>query len=188
MSRRSTQIVQAPVESLRPYAKNSRLHSDEQVAQLARSIKEFGWTVPILVDKSRTIVAGHARLAAAKLLGLKHVPTIELGVLTEQQVQAYVIADNRLAELAEWDDGVLASELAQLETAGFDLELVGFESDELLAMLGTSADDTSEVDNAVPERQRAAATCGPAGSRGSVAATRLPRTTSRACSPASGRS
>jgi len=145
------QVVQTPVEALQPYAKNSRAHSDEQIAQLARSIKEFGWTVPILVDRNRTVIAGHARLAAAKLLGIKSVPTLELAGLTEQQVQAYVIADNRLAELATWDDAVLADELTALEAQGFDLELVGFEADELLAMLGTSAEDTSEIDNKVPE-------------------------------------
>jgi DNA modification methylase len=151
MARRSMQVVQAPLASLRPYERNSRTHSEEQIAQLARSIQEFGWTVPILVDKHQTIVAGHARAAAAKLLGLAHVPTIQLGELTEQQVRAYVIADNRLAELATWDDAALSAELGALEQAGFDLELVGFEADELLAMLGTSAEDTSAVDNHVPE-------------------------------------
>jgi DNA modification methylase len=134
MARRPLAVIARPTDELTPYDKNARTHSDAQVAQVAASIKEFGWTQPILVDRKGTIVAGHARHAAAKLLGLKSVPTIELAHLTPEQVRAYTIADNRLAESAEWDDELLAAELKALEDAGFDLELVGFTQAELYDM------------------------------------------------------
>jgi ParB-like chromosome segregation protein Spo0J len=121
-------ITQKKVESLIPYINNSRTHSDEQVAQIAGSIKEFGWTNPILVDGDNSIIAGHGRLLAARKLGYKEVPTIELKDLTETQKKAYIIADNRLALNAGWDNELLTIELNDLLADGFALELLGFDA------------------------------------------------------------
>ena len=128
------QITQKLVTELIPYVKNSRTHSDEQVAQIAASIKEFGWTNPILVDGDNGIIAGHGRLMAARKLGYKEVPTIELADLTETQKKAYIIADNRLALNAGWDNEMLKLEFDQLAELGFDLELTGFSFDEIEAL------------------------------------------------------
>lgn len=119
------------INELLPYARNSRTHSDEQIAQIAASIREFGWTNPVLVDKNNTIIAGHGRVLAARRLGLEEVPTISLEHLTEAQVRAYVIADNKLALNAGWDEGLLASELENLKAEGFELAIVGFTEQEL---------------------------------------------------------
>ena len=127
-------ITQKLVTELIPYVNNSRTHSDEQVAQLAASIKEFGWTNPILVDGSNGIIAGHGRLMAARKLGYKEVPTIELADLTETQKKAYIIADNRLALNAGWDNDMLKIEFDQLAELGFDMELTGFSLDEIEAL------------------------------------------------------
>src|ERR1700709_1134857 len=112
-----------PLDRLIPYARNARTHSDEQVAQIAASIKEFGFTNPILVDTGDGIIAGHGRLLAARLLNLEPVPVIVLDHLTETQKRAYLIADNKLAENAGWDEAALQVELAELQIAGFDLDL-----------------------------------------------------------------
>ena len=127
-------ITVKKVSELIPYANNSRTHSDEQVAQIAASIKEFGWTNPILVDGENGIIAGHGRLQAARKLGHTEVPTIELKDLTEAQRKAYIIADNKLALNAGWDNAALTAEFAQLEELGFDLELTGFSLDEIEAL------------------------------------------------------
>ena len=127
-------ITQKKVTELIPYVNNSRTHSDEQVAQIAASIKEFGWTNPILVDGQNGIIAGHGRLMAARKLGHKEVPTIELADLTETQKKAYIIADNRLALNAGWDNEMLKLEFDQLAELGFDLELTGFSLDEIDAL------------------------------------------------------
>jgi len=124
-------ITQKKVDSLIPYINNSRTHSDEQVAQIAASIKEFGWTNPILVDGDNSIIAGHGRLLAARKLGYKEVPTIELKDLTETQKKAYIIADNKLALNAGWDNEILSIELGSLQSANFDIELLGFDAIEL---------------------------------------------------------
>lgn len=124
------------VDSLVPYARNARTHSPEQIDQIARSIQEFGWTNPILVDEKNGILAGHGRLAAALKLGLKRVPVIELSHLTEEQKKAYILADNKLALNAGWDVDLLKSELEELQDFGFDLELVGFSWEELNDLLG----------------------------------------------------
>ena len=116
-------IVKRRVDQLVPYASNSRTHSAKQIAQIAASIKEFGFTNPVLVDGEGAIMAGHARVLAAKELGLKQVPTIDIGYLSETQRQAYVIADNKLAENAGWDQEMLRLELGDLRDAGFDLRL-----------------------------------------------------------------
>jgi DNA modification methylase len=124
-------IEQRQIEALIPYARNARTHSDAQVAQIAASIVEFGWTNPVLVDGDSGIIAGHGRLLAARQLGLAQVPVIELAHLTPAQRRAYVIADNRLAENAGWDEELLRLELAELHDAEFDLDLLGFTEDEL---------------------------------------------------------
>jgi DNA modification methylase len=129
------EIKQVKVEALIPYAKNSRTHDDAQVAQIAASIKEFGWTNPILVDGEHGIIAGHGRLMAARKLGMKEVPVIELKDLTATQKKAYIIADNRLALNAGWDNNLLTIELNELLEDKFSLELLGFDADELNALL-----------------------------------------------------
>ncbi len=123
------------VETLIPFARNPRTHSEAQVAKLASSIVEFGWTQPILVDGANGIIAGHGRLAAARKLDLVEVPVIELGHLTAAQKRAYVIADNRLALDAGWDEELLSLELAELSEAGYDLSMTGFTNEEIEELL-----------------------------------------------------
>ena len=146
------QIENRPIEALIPYARNSRTHSDAQVAQIAASIREFGWTNPVLVDGSNGIIAGHGRVLAARKLGFDQVPVIELAHLTESQKRAYVLADNKLAENAGWDDELLRIELEALQAAGFDLSLTGFADDELAALMAELAGNEGLTDDdAVPE-------------------------------------
>ena len=140
-----------PVDNLIPYARNARTHSDEQVAQIAASIAEFGFTNPILTDGERGVIAGHGRLAAARKLGLKEVPVIELSYLTDTQKKAYILADNRLAMNAGWDDELLKLELTELKDADFDLDLMGFTSDELDRLINGDAGGGLTDDDAVPE-------------------------------------
>lgn len=121
------QIEQRPIDSLIPYARNARTHSDAQVAQIAASIREFGWTNPILVDGDNGIIAGHGRVLAARKLGMDAVPCIELAHLSATQRRAYILADNQLALNAGWDRELLALELGELRADGFDLALVGFD-------------------------------------------------------------
>jgi len=122
------------VESLIPYARNSRTHSDEQVAQIAASIREFGFLNPIIIDGEKGIIAGHGRVLAAQKLGLESLPCIEANHLTDAQRRAYVIADNKLALNAGWDDAMLRVEFADLAESGFNLELTGFSLDEIDAL------------------------------------------------------
>ena len=124
-----------PLEALIPFARNPRAHSDDQVAQIAASIKEFGFTNPILLDGENGVIAGHGRLAAAKVLGLKTVPCIELGHLSEAQKRAYVIADNKLALNGIWNEDLLRLELTDLKALGANLELIGFDAMELADIL-----------------------------------------------------
>ena len=124
-------IQEIDIEKLIPYARNSRTHSDDQVAQIAASIKEFGWTNPILVDGEAGIIAGHGRLAAARKLGLKKIPVIELSHLSPTQKKALIIADNKLALNAGWDNDMLALEFEELNIEGFDLDLLGFDETEI---------------------------------------------------------
>jgi DNA modification methylase len=141
------------VADLVPYARNARTHSAEQVAQIAASIREFGFTNPILTDGARGVIAGHGRLLAAQKLGLTEVPTIELSHLTPTQRRAYVLADNRLAEAAGWDNALLRLELADLKVDDFDLGLAGFTADDLAALLHPPANDDAApdaLDEAVP--------------------------------------
>ena len=148
-------LVWRNVADLIPYARNSRTHSDEQVAQIAASIKEFGWTNPILTDGDNGLIAGHGRLLAARKLGHKEVPTIELTGLSEAQKKAYIIADNRLALNAGWDNEMLKLEFDQLTELGFDLELTGFSLDEIEALnpveLNAGLTDEDEAPPLPPE-------------------------------------
>ena len=148
----SLSIDYLPTTDLLPYAMNSRTHSDDQVAQIAASIKEFGFTNPILIDDAAGIIAGHGRLMAAKRLNLTEVPTITLQGLTEAQKKAYVIADNKLALNAGWDTEALTAELKRLQELDFNLDLIGFDSDELAQLLEpeqvkglTDEDDVPDV-------------------------------------------
>jgi DNA modification methylase len=146
------QIKEVEITALIPYAKNSRTHDDAQVAQIAASIKEFGWTNPILVDGDKGIIAGHGRLMAARKLKMDKVPVIELSGMTEAQKKAYVIADNRLALNAGWDNSMLTIELQDLEYEGFDLSLTGFDKDELDALLNPIEEKEGLTDeDAVPD-------------------------------------
>ena len=129
------------VEALIPYARNPRTHAEGQIAKIAASIVEYGWTNPILVDGDNGIIAGHGRLAAARKLGLDQVPVIELAHLSPSQKRALVIADNRLALDAGWDEAMLALELAELSESGYELALTGFDSSELERLLSTSLED-----------------------------------------------
>lgn len=143
-------IEYRPTGSLIPFVNNARTHSDEQIAQIAASIREFGFNNPILVDGERGIIAGHGRLQGARKLGMDTVPVIELAHLTPTQKRAYILADNRLAENAGWDKELLALELADLKLSEFDLDLLGFTDDELDELLnGENAGLTD--DDAVPE-------------------------------------
>jgi len=125
------EIQYKPIQDLIPYARNSRTHSDAQVAQIAASIKEFGWTNPVLLDGENGIIAGHGRVMAAQKLGETEVPTIELSHMDENQRRAYIIADNKLALNAGWDNEMLSLEMSDLKDAGYDLGLTGFSLDEI---------------------------------------------------------
>lgn len=145
-------IEQRKVESLIPYVNNSRKHSDEQVAQIAASIKEFGWTNPILVDGDNGIIAGHGRLMAARKLDMDKVPVIELAHLTPSQRKALIIADNRLALNAEWDTQMLTLELNDLLKDDFGLDILGFGAEELDALLNPIKETEGLTDeDEVPE-------------------------------------
>jgi len=139
-------------KGLIPYAKNSRTHSEAQVAQIAGSIKEFGFNNPVLIDEDNGIIAGHGRVMAAQKLGLQAVPCIRLAHLSDTQRKAYVIADNRLALNAGWDDQMLTVELQELDSESFDLSLLGFEADELNALLNPIKETEGLTDeDEVPE-------------------------------------
>lgn len=134
------------IDALIPYARNSRTHSDAQVAQIAASIKEFGFTNPVLIDESGGIIAGHGRTMAARKLQMDKVPCLRLSYLTEAQKKAYVIADNKLALNAGWDDEMLKVELAELKDLDFDLALTGFDMDELQGLFEEVSFDPATED------------------------------------------
>jgi DNA modification methylase len=148
------------IDRLLPYIRNARTHTDQQVAQVAASIREFGWTNPILVAADGTIIAGHARLAAARKLKMTEVPVIVLDHLTEAQRRALVLADNRLALDAGWDEEMLRVELASLQEDGFDLDIVGFTDEELEDLLRDPEEtrDGLTDEDAVPDEQETAIT------------------------------
>lgn len=140
----SPKITMAKTADLIPYARNSRTHSEEQVIQIASSIKEFGFTNPVLTDGDGGIIAGHGRVMAAKKLGLDEVPTISLAHLTDAQRKAYVIADNKLALNAGWDEELLALELSDLQEMDFDIGLIGFDAEELTELLAETPESEGD--------------------------------------------
>jgi len=152
---RDLAIVKWPVERLIPYARNARTHTDEQVAQVAASILEFGWTNPIVASADGIVIAGHARLAAARKLKMDEVPVIVLDHLTETQRRALVLADNRLAMSAGWDEEMLRVELESLKEDAFDLDLVGFSNEELEELLADPEQTRSGLtdEDAIPDEQ-----------------------------------
>jgi len=145
------QLIEKNIKDLIPYCNNSRTHSDEQVQQIASSIKEFGFTNPVLIDEQGGIIAGHGRVMAAKKLGLAEVPCIVLDGLSEAQKKAYIIADNKLALNAGWDDELLKIELEQLKELDFDLGLIGFSDDELALLMGGETTEGLVDEDQVPE-------------------------------------
>jgi DNA modification methylase len=144
------QIAWRPLGELIPYARNPRTHTDAQVAQIAASIREFGWTNPVLVDGQNGIIAGHGRVLAARKLAIERVPVIELGHMSEAQKRAYVLADNQLALNAGWDEALLRLELADLSELGFDLGLIGFCEGELERLLAGEGKAGLTEDDAAP--------------------------------------
>lgn len=146
MTERKTEYYLANIDELIPYARNSRTHSDAQIAQVAASIKEFGFLSPIIVSKDNTILCGHARFYASQKLGLKKVPCIKEEYLTESQKRAYIIADNKLSLNADWDDEMLKVELSELKSEAFDLSLTGFDPGELDKLLSPDTGDIEEDD------------------------------------------
>ena len=146
-------VEQWPIEKLVPYAKNSRTHSEEQVAQIAASIREWGFTTAVLVDESGSIIAGHGRVMAARKLGLASLPVMVAAGWTDAQKRAYVIADNKLALNAGWDNELLALELGELGDAGFALELTGFTDEEIKALMPVEANEGLTDPDAAPALQ-----------------------------------
>lgn len=138
------------ISKLAPYARNSRTHSPEQVELIVQSIEEFGFTNPVLIDEQGNIIAGHGRVMAAQKMGMASVPCVEIGWMTEEQRRAYVIADNQLAARAGWDTEILKLELRELDTAGFDLSLIGFDGSELASLLKEETKPQADPDD-VPE-------------------------------------
>jgi DNA modification methylase len=139
-------VERRSVAALVPYARNARTHSDAQVAQIAASIREWGWTVPVLVDETGMIIAGHGRVLAAQRLGIDSVPVMVAAGWSEAQKRAYVLADNKLAQNAGWDDDLLGLELGDLRTDGFDLPLIGFNEDELAELLTQETQGLTDPD------------------------------------------
>ena len=139
-------VERRAVAALVPYARNARTHSDAQIGQIAASVREWGWTTPVLVDEQGTIIAGHGRVLAAQRLGLEDVPVMVARGWSEAQRRAYVIADNKLADNAGWDEALLRIEVADLATLGFDLPLLGFPEDELANLTKDEAPPGSFVE------------------------------------------
>ncbi len=124
-------LEQRSIDQLTPYKHNARVHSEEQVEQIAQSIKEFGFVNPVLIDDQNTILAGHGRVEAAKKLNIQKVPTIKIEHLSEKEKKAYILADNKLAEMSYWDYDILESELSEIQELNFDIKTIGFEPNEL---------------------------------------------------------
>ncbi len=144
-------IEQWAIERLVPYARNARTHSSDQVAQIAASIKEWGWTTPILVDETGNIIAGHGRTMAARQLNIKEVPVMVAEGWSDTKKRAYILADNKLALNAGWDNEMLALELSELQGLDFDLDLTGFSAEEIAALMPVELTDGLTDEDAVPE-------------------------------------
>lgn len=148
------EIVYRPIADLIPYVRNSRTHSDAQIAQIAASIREFGWTNPVLTDGQRGVIAGHGRILAARKLGIEQVPCIELAHMSAAQKRAYVIADNQLAANASWDLDMLRVEVGDLTTEGFDVSLLGFDSDFMESLMAPAVTEGITDPDEVPDVPR----------------------------------
>lgn len=146
-------VEMLPTMALAPYAANARQHPEAQVQQLTASIREFGFNVPVLVDDAGVLIAGHGRVLAAKALGLASIPAIRLGHLTEAQAKAYRLADNKLALNASWNEDLLRLELAELQDLGFDLDLTGFDADEVAGFLADPTTGLTDSDDIPPLRE-----------------------------------
>ena len=152
-------MTQIKISALRPYPKNARTHSPKQIRQIAKSIKSFGFTNPVLIDKDNCILAGHGRVEAAKLAGLTEVPAVVISHLTPAQKKAYILADNRLAELSGWDKNILKVELEELqsiEDGDFDLTLTGFDTPEIDVLLAPpdapAPENANFLEKSIPAR------------------------------------
>ena len=137
-------IIYRKISELKPYPRNARTHSRKQVKQIAAAVQEFGFTNPVLIDENDQIIAGHGRVQAAKLLGLAEVPTVQIAHLSATQKRAYILADNRLAEKAGWDQEILAVELQCLLADGFEVVLTGFEAPDIDVVLDAAANTKSD--------------------------------------------
>ena len=145
---KATEYTRVAVDKLIPYVNNAKQHSDSQVTKIASSIREFGFLNPVLIDASYNVIAGHGRILAAKKLGLSEVPCLFVEGLTDAQRKAYILADNRLSELGEWDMNLVGLELGELDADGFDVDLLGFDNIDLDEEYGT---DFSLPDGDKPE-------------------------------------
>jgi len=142
----SLSITYLKISELKSYARNARTHTRKQIRQIAASMREFGFLNPIIVDENNQIIAGQGRVEAAKLMGLAEVPTVQIGHLSAAQKKAYIITDNRLAELAGWDKEILTVELQSLQAEGFDVVITGFETAKLDILFDAAADKKSDRD------------------------------------------
>lgn len=161
-------VAYRAVGDLKPYGRNARTHTEQQIAQVADSITQFGWTNPILLRDDDSIIAGHARLQAAISLNIDKVPTIKLSSMSDEQARAYVLADNKLAENAGWDEDILAGELRALKDEGFEIGVIGFSDDEIAALLVpvgeegyTDPDEAPELSQTAVSRPGDVWLCGP---------------------------
>jgi len=155
------QVERRPIEKLVPYARNARLHSDAQIASIAASIREWGWTIPVLVDETGALIAGHGRILAARQLGIETVPVMTAHGWSDAKVRAYRLADNKLAELSSWDNELLGLELSDLRDLGASVELIGFDAvslDKLIA--GPAAPEEFGEYNETIETEHTCPKCG----------------------------
>jgi DNA modification methylase len=150
----TTELVMRPVDSLIPYARNARIHSESQIVQLRASLREFGFVAPLLIDQYDNVIAGHGRLAAAKAEGLISVPCVLVEHLSDTQRKAYILADNRLAEQANWDTELVSLELQELSNAGFDIDITGFESEDIIIEESTDVEE-DDFDPVLPKEPKA---------------------------------
>lgn len=149
----TSKYSQIALTALAPYPKNARTHSEEQVDKIAKSLQEFGFINPVLIDSKNMIIAGHGRVLAAKKIGMEKVPCVRVEGLTDEQIRAYILADNRLAEDAGWDDDILKAELQELKDNGFDITLTGFGIDDI----GFDDIDFTEQDEGIEDLEEKAA-------------------------------
>lgn len=154
---KTTKLQEIPIKDLTPYDRNAKLHPPEQVEKIAESIQQFGFLSPCLIDKDGNIIAGHGRVLAAKELGLESVPCVYVEGLTDEQRRAYILADNRLTELGGWDMAIVSEELDQLKAGGFEIDVTGFNVDDIIITEDEDVDiapDLSEDEDEPPRTNR----------------------------------